>query len=226
MNIKQLSEDDRPREKMVRYGVEALTKSELFAVLVGSGNEDENAVMLMQKILKDTNDSIRTLGAKSIEELCEYRGIGPAKAMSIKAACQIAKLMQAEKVERRTQFVSSVTVWEYFAPRLADKTSEEVWALLLNMRMEAVGVKQISKGGISESTVDIRLILREAILSQATSIILVHNHPTGHPLPSKPDDRLTEKLKNAAEIMNITLQDHVIVGGDSYYSYRNEAKIL
>ena len=223
--IKALAEDDRPREKLMKYGAEALSKSELLAILVGSGNGEENAVSLMQRIMHDSGDNLQNLAAKSLDELRKYKGIGTAKAVTIKAACQIAKLMQAENVDKGTQMDSPQKVNDYVAPKLSGKPNEEVWIMLLNPRLQVIGDKQISKGGITESSVDIRLIMREAVTALATSMILVHNHPSGNVSPSREDDRLTLKLAEAGRLMNITLQDHVIVGGGKYFSYRDEGKL-
>ncbi len=225
IGIKQLAEEDRPREKLLKRGAEALSKSELLAILVGSGNAEENVVALMQRILRDSNDNLRTLSSKSLENLLQYKGIGTAKAVVIKAACQIGKLMQAENVEKRETMNSPEKVRDYFAPHLYGKANEEVWVLLLDTRLQVIADRQVSKGGITETSVDIRIVLREAIATQATSMILVHNHPTGNVSPSRADDLLTKRLADAGKIMNITLQDHVIVGGNDFYSYRDNGKL-
>ncbi len=225
IGIKQLAEEDRPREKLLKHGAEALSKSELLAILVGSGNAEENVVALMQRILRDSNDNLRTLSSKSLENLLQYKGIGTAKAVVIKAACQIGKLMQAENVEKRETMNSPEKVRDYFAPHLYGKANEEVWVLLLDTRLQIIADRQVSKGGITETSVDIRIVLREAIAAQATSMILVHNHPTGNVSPSRADDLLTKRLADAGKIMNITLQDHVIVGGNDFYSYRDNGKL-
>ncbi len=225
IGIKQLAEEDRPREKLLKHGAEALSKSELLAILVGSGNAEENVVALMQRILRDSNDNLRTLSSKSLENLLQYKGIGTAKAVVIKAACQIGKLMQAENVEKRETMNSPEKVRDYFAPHLYGKANEEVWVLLLDTRLQVIADRQVSKGGITETSVDIRIVLREAIAAQATSMILVHNHPTGNVSPSRADDLLTKRLADAGKIMNITLQDHVIVGGNDFYSYRDNGKL-
>ncbi len=225
IGIKQLAEEDRPREKLLKHGAEALSKSELLAILVGSGNAEENVVALMQRILRDSNDNLRTLSSKSLENLLQYKGIGTAKAVVIKAACQIGKLMQAENVEKRETMNSPEKVRDYFAPHLYGKANEEVWVLLLDTRLQIIADRQVSKGGITETSVDIRIVLREAIAAQATSMILVHNHPTGNVSPSRADDLLTKRLADAGKIMNITLQDHVIVGGNDFYSYRDNGKM-
>lgn len=192
---------------------------------MGSGNAEENVVALMQRILRDSNDNLRTLSSKSLENLLQYKGIGTAKAVVIKAACQIGKLMQAENVEKRETMNSPEKVRDYFAPHLYGKANEEVWVLLLDTRLQIIADRQVSKGGITETSVDIRIVLREAIAAQATSMILVHNHPTGNVSPSRADDLLTKRLADAGKIMNITLQDHVIVGGNDFYSYRDNGKM-
>lgn len=226
IGIKQLADDDRPREKLLRLGAEALSKSELLAILVGSGSDEENAVSLMQRVLHDSGGSLTALGSKSVADLTGYKGIGPAKAVTIKAACQIGKLMQAERVGRREPMDDPAKVRDYFAPKFIGKDSEEVWLLLLDTRLQLIAERQISKGGLAAATVDIRLLMREAILAGATSMILVHNHPTGNVSPSRPDDALTRRVADAGRLMSITLQDHVIVGsGGEFYSYRHEGRL-
>ncbi len=224
VTIKSLGEDDRPREKMLKHGAGALSKAELLALLVGSGNNEENAVTLMQRIMHDCGDSLHVLGTKSVGQLTAYKGIGEAKAVVVKAACQLGRLMQTEQVNTDLPLSDSNAVRNYFAT-LADMSCEEVWVLLLNNRLQPIGKKLISKGGITEATVDIRLVLREAIMAQATAIILVHNHPTGNVSPSKADDNLTGRLADATKMINISLIDHVIVGGNRSFSYRDAGRL-
>lgn len=224
--IKNWDKDDRPREKLSRLGAEALSKSELLAILIGSGSANESAVALMRRILSDCGDSLAVLAHMNADALCRYKGIGMAKAVTIQAACALGKAMQAEAVPERQAFNSPSLVRDYFAPRLGDKTREECWAMLLNQRLNLIRTELISKGGITEATVDVRLVLRAALLAQSPAIILVHNHPSGSPAPSKADDNLTERLAKAAALMDIRLADHVIIGGNGrYYSYADEGRI-
>lgn len=224
--INKWDKDDRPREKLTKLGAAALSKSELMAILIGSGSADESAVALMRRILSDCGDSISALSRQSLDTLCRYKGIGLAKAVTIQAACELGKRMQAEAVPEKQAFNSPRLVSDYFAPRLEGKTSEECWVMLLNQKLCLIRAEQISKGGITEATVDVRLVLRAALLAQSPAIILVHNHPSGSPAPSACDNRLTDNLAKAAALMNIRLADHVIIGGHgNYYSYAENGKI-
>ena len=224
--INKWDKDDRPREKLTKLGAAALSKSELMAILIGSGSADESAVALMRRILSDCGDSISALSRQSLDTLCRYKGIGLAKAVTIQAACELGKRMQAEAVPEKQAFNSPGLVSDYFAPRLEGKTSEECWVMLLNQKLCLIRAEQISKGGITEATVDVRPVLRAALLAQSPAIILVHNHPSGSPAPSACDNRLTDNLAKAAALMNIRLADHVIIGGrGNYYSYAENGKI-
>ena len=158
--INKWDKDDRPREKLTKLGAAALSKSELMAILIGSGSADESAVALMRRILSDCGDSISALSRQSLDTLCRYKGIGLAKAVTIQAACELGKRMQAETVPEKQAFNSPRLVSDYFAPRLEGKTSEECWVMLLNQKLCLIRAEQISKGGITEATVDVRLVLR------------------------------------------------------------------
>ena len=205
LNITDLALDDRPREKFEAQGPTQLTTSELLAILIGSGNTDENAVSLMQRILNDCGGSLTTLGRKTIAELCQYKGVGPAKAITILAACEIGVRRGGETCQR-TQVTSAEDIYDYFRPKMQDS-------------------RLISRGGITGTVVDIRMILKEALMANATNIALAHNHPSGNLKPSREDDHLTERLKKAAQTMDIKLIDHVIVTDKGYYSYNDEGRI-
>ena len=224
LNINQWCEDDRPREKMMRHGAAALSNAELLAILIGSGNTEENAVALMQRVLKACDDSLVRLGQMSMEELVEYPGIGPAKAISILAACELGNRRVMDRTEQPV-IKSSRQVYEYYYSTLCDEASEHSYALLLNQASRVIKNSLISKGGLSETLVDIRIVLREALINKASSIILCHNHPGGSLRPSRQDDLLTSKLKEAANLMNIRLADHVIFTATGYYSYADEGRI-
>lgn len=224
LKIKELSIDDRPRERLLRDGADGLSASELLAILIGSGSAGENVVSLTRRIMASCGNRLRELSRLSLEDLQSFRGVGPAKAITIKAACQLGMMMQAEAAAERINLLSPEAVKAYFAT-LNDSAHEECWALYLNTRMQLIRRSQISKGGLSEASVDIRIILREALLSQAVAMILVHNHPSGHCKPSSADDRLTRRLADACKLMNIALQDHIIIGGDEFYSYRDEGRL-
>lgn len=224
INITDLSLEDRPREKLEAKGPKALSQAELLAILIGSGTREENAVQLMQRILRDCHDSLRQLGRMSIEELCQYKGVGLAKAVTILAACELNNriMEEAYAVERVT---SSEDIFKYYRPKLGELPHEESHVLLLNQQLRIIGSQLIGRGGITGTVVDVRLILKKALLANATQIALCHNHPSGTLRPSREDDQLTDHLKKAAEVMNIRLIDHVIVTSAGYYSYSDESRL-
>ena len=225
MNITDLSLDDCPREKFAAHGASALSKAELLAILIGSGNTEENAVQLMQRIMNDCQGSLATLGNMGIDSLCRYKGMGPAKAISVLAACELGRRRMAEGMELRPQLTSSADIFAYMTPRLKGTPVEECHAILLNNHLRVVGCKLISRGGITGTVVDVRLVLREALLCNATHLALCHNHPSGNPRPSGEDDRLTQKLKAAAATMDLRLIDHIILTDEAYFSYQDEGRL-
>lgn len=241
LNIKQWAEEDRPREKLVAKGVEALSNAELLAILIGSGNTEESAVELMRRLLADCGNSLNALGKMSLDELTgtvsqseegrvrpvrRYKGLGVAKAVTIMAACELGKRRMQEEVAERKQIRSSEDLYRYYLPLMQDLQHEECHVLLLNQACRILENVQVSKGGLTETAVDIRLILRMALLRQATVIALCHNHPSGNARPSGEDNRLTDRLAKACKMMNIHFLDHVIVTDGKYYSYRDEGTII
>lgn len=239
LNINQWAEEDRPREKMILKGAASLSNAELLAILIGSGSADETAVELMRRVLSDCGNSLRALGRMSIEELCgcitvkdeqtgvskkvhRYKGLGPAKAVTIMAACELTRRRLQEEAAEKTAILSSDDLFAYFKPRMQDLSHEECYALLLNQACRVTDCVLIGKGGLTETSVDIRLVLREALVRQAPVVALAHNHPSGNPRPSADDNRLTDKLQKACQMMNIRLIDHIIVADERYYSYSKE----
>ena len=225
LTIKQWNEADMPREKFERLGAEALSNSELLAILIGSGNTKESAVDLMKRVMNDCGNNLNTLGKKSIAELCEYEGIGPAKAITILAACELGKRRQLEKAEERLDLGSAVAIYEHMHPLMQDLDVEEAWVLLMNRNFKLIKKVRISHGGISETAVDVRVIMKHAITNNATVIALCHNHPSNNPRPSGDDDRLTKRMKEACQLMRIFFLDHLIITDGRYYSYHEEGKI-
>ena len=225
LTITQWAEEDRPREKMMLHGVSALSNAELLAILIGSGNTEESAVELMRKVLADYSNNLNELGKASIDELCRYRGIGPAKAISILAASELGKRRKEEKVEERVTILSSKDVYECFYPLMCDLPTEECWVLLLNQASKVIEKVKIGAGGLNATAVDVRCILREALLKRASAIALCHNHPSGSIRPSREDDRLTQQVNQASQCMNIRLVDHVILTDGAFYSYADEGRI-
>ena len=224
LSINRWAEEDRPREKMMSKGTQALTNAELLAILIGSGSGEDSAVSLMQKVLAAHSDSLDRVGRLSVEELCLFKGIGPAKAITILAACELGRRRAVEQPERR-QVRSAKQVYDYFYPVMRDLPVEEVHVLLLNQSAVVIDSVRIGVGGLTEAVVDVRVILREALLKRATGLILCHNHPSGSLRPSTYDDRLTRQVQEAARLLNLNLADHVIFTDNGYYSYADEGRL-
>ena len=225
LNINQWAEEDRPREKLERLGPQSLSDAELLAILVGSGSPKEDAVTLMKRLLNDCNNNLNTLGKKTSRDLCQYNGIGPAKAITIMAACELGKRRQKEKPEERPDLGTATYIYNYMHPKLQDLDVEEFWILLMNQHYRLIKEERVSRGGITETAVDVRIIMREAVLCNATILAVCHNHPSGSITPSKPDDQLTQSIKRACEVMRIHFLDHVILADGCYFSYREQGKI-
>ena len=224
LSINRWAEEDRPREKMMSKGAQALTNAELLAILIGSGSGDDSAVSLMQKVLASYGDSLDRVGRLSVEELCHFKGIGPAKAITILAACELGRRRAVEQPERR-QVRSAAQVYDFFYPMMRDLAVEECHVLLLNQSSTVIDSVRIGVGGLTETVVDVRIILREALLKRATNLILCHNHPSGNLRPSTHDDRLTRQVQEAARLLNLSLADHVIFTDNGYYSYADEGRL-
>ena len=222
LNINQWAEEDRPREKMASLGAEALSNAELLAILIGSGSTKESAVELMKRILADSNNNLNTLGKLSIRDLCNYNGIGEAKAISILAACELGKRRQMETPEERPDLGTATRIYNHMRPVMQDLDVEEFWALLLNQHYRLIKKVRISHGGITETSVDIRIIMREAVLANCTILAVCHNHPSGNLSPSKDDDELTRSVRRACELMHIRFMDHVIITDGHYFSYHEQ----
>ena len=225
LNINQWAEEDRPREKLMRMGADTLSNAELLAILIGSGTRDETAVELMKRMLNDCNGNLNTLGKMSIHELCHYNGIGEAKAITILAACELGKRRSLEKAEERKKINCATAIYDLMHPHMQDLDIEESWVLLMNQNYKLIKKERISRGGITETAIDVRIIMKEAILNNATVLAICHNHPSGNIRPSIEDDRLTRFINNACDTMRITFLDHVIVTDGLYYSYRESGKI-
>lgn len=224
LNIKQWAEEDRPREKMVKLGTEALSDAELLAILIGQGSAKEDAVSLMKRILADCKNNLNTLGKMSIHELCQYNGIGEAKAITILAACELGKRRQMESPEERPDLGTATRIYNHMHPIMQDLDVEEFWVLLLNQHYRLIKKVRISHGGITETAVDIRIIMKEAVLANTTILAVCHNHPSGNLKPSRQDDELTKSIKRACELMHIHFLDHVIITDGQYYSYHEQGK--
>ena len=220
--IKEMPLDERPREKAMKNGIQTLSNSELMAILIGSGTPDETAVELMRKVLASCGDSIARLSRLTVDDLCLFKGIGPAKALTIVAACELWKRREGDDITRTKYIRSPLDLFEYFHPKLCDENVEHCYALLLNSKNGIIDSALIGRGGLTATVVDIRLVMREALVKHATAIAICHNHPSGNPQPSREDNELTKNLREACKVMNIRFLDHIIVAGDRYYSYNDE----
>lgn len=224
LTIAHWAEEDRPREKLAALGAEALSNAELLAILIGSGSPDESAVDLMKKVLSGCNNNLNTMGKMSIQDLMKYKGIGEAKAITILAACELGKRRQREQPEERPDLGTATRIYNYLHPRMQDLDVEESWLLLMNQNYKLIKSMCLSHGGITETAVDIRLIIKEAVLCNATILAIAHNHPSGSLRPCKDDDQLTQAVKQACNTMRIHFLDHIIITDGSYYSYHEQGK--
>ena len=225
LTINNWAEEDRPREKLMALGAEALSNAELLAILIGSGSTKESAVDLMKHILNDCQNNLNTLGKMTIRELTEYTGMGPAKAVTVLAACELGKRRQLEKAEERPQINSAEAIYSVMHPKMQDLDVEEAWILLLNQNFRLIYKERISHGGITGVSVDVRIIMREALLHNATVVAFCHNHPSGSLHPSREDDALTQSIRKACEVMRLHLLDHVIITDGAYYSYHEQGRL-
>ena len=225
LTIPQWSEADRPREKMMQKGAEALSDAELLGILIGSGNTEESAVALMQRILAAAGNDLNTLGKWEVRDFARFKGMGPAKSITVMAALELGKRRKLQERRERAVIRSSQDIYELFHPLLCDLPTEEFWVLLLNQAARVIDKVRISRGGIDQTTADVRAILREALLQRATQIVLVHNHPSGNVQPSAEDRRLTQQVQQAARVMNIRVLDHLVVTDGRYYSFNDEGAL-
>ncbi len=225
LTIAHWSEDDQPREKLRDKGPQALSDAELLAILIGSGSPGVSAVDLMQDVLRGCHNNLNTLGKMTIRQLCDYKGIGEAKAITILAACELGKRRQMESPEERPELGTATRIYNHMHPVMQDLDVEEFWVLLMNQSHRLIKKMRIAHGGISEVSVDVRIIIREAVLANATILAVCHNHPSGSLKPSNMDDDLTFSIQNACRLMRIRFLDHVIITDGAYYSYHEEGRV-
>lgn len=222
LNIKDWAVEDRPREKLLSNGARSLSDAELIAILIGSGNLDETAVELSRRILTAVNNDLNDLGRKSTDFFKTFNGIGEAKAVSIAAAMELGKRRKEADVFEKKKITGSKDAADYFQPMLGDLNHEEFWVMLLNRGNKIIDSFMVSQGGISGTVIDVRLILKNSLEKLASSIILCHNHPSGNMQASAADLQVTKKIKNAAELMDISVLDHIIIGQNKYLSLADE----
>lgn len=221
-SIKSWAEEDRPREKFLLKGKNALSDAELLAILIGSGTTSESAVELCRRILASAGNNLNSLGRVSINELQKFRGIGEAKALTIAAALELGRRRKESMPAEVPQIRTSMKAFEHMRDKLQDLRHEEFWVLFLNRNNRVIKEEQLSRGGIAGTVVDIRMIIKSAVECLASSIILFHNHPSGNPKPSHEDISLTRKVSEAAKLLDITVNDHIIVYENRYTSLTDE----
>ena len=225
MRIKQLSSEDRPREKLLKTGIASLSDSELLAILIGSGTRKASAVVLSRKILETMQYDLHTLARMSVTDLQRFNGIGEAKAITIAAAMELGRRRQLADIKSKPGIKSSREAYEILFPHLADLQHEEFWVLMLNRSHKLIQSYCASKGGVTGTIVDCRLIYKEALQHLATALILAHNHPSGSLRPSQQDIMLTKRLKDAGRTLDIQVLDHLIITQGGYYSFADEGQI-
>ena len=223
-SIKSWSLDDRPREKLIEKGSKSLSDAELVAILLGSGSRSESAVGLAKRILTYAQNNLTESGRLGVEDLMQFKGVGEAKAVILCSAFELARRRKSEVVER-VKVTSAMDVFNQIAPFVSDLNHEEFWVFYLNRANVILRKEKISSGGITGTVIDNKIILKKALLNLASSIILVHNHPSGNVNPSIQDKKVTKKMKLACELLEINLLDHLIIAGNSYYSFADELNL-
>ena len=220
--ITNWSEDDKPREKLMLKGKSVLSDAELIAILIGSGSRNESAVDLSKKILASVDNNLNALGKLSISQLLVFRGIGEAKAISIIAALELGRRRRGEDAVELKKITSSKIIFEIMQPIIGELPHEEFWIIYMNNSNKVISKSQLSKGGITGTLVDVRIVFKTALEIGATALILCHNHPSGTLIPSDADKQITRKLKLAGDSLEIKVLDHLIVTETGYYSFADE----
>ena len=222
LSIKNWADDDKPREKLCQKGRSILSDAELLAILIGSGNREESAVALSKRILASTNNSLVELGKLSIQQLMQFKGIGEAKAVTIAAALEIGRRRRGEGAQKVVKINSSKDVFELLQPVLGDLPHEEFWIVYVNNSNKVLHKEQLSKGSITGTLVDVRLVLKKALEYGAIGLVLAHNHPSTTLKPSEADIKITKKLQTAAAALDIKILDHLILTEKAYFSFLDE----
>lgn len=222
-SIKNWSQDDQPREKLRDKGKATLSDAELLAILIGSGTRNESAVELCKRILASVDNNLNALGKLSMKQLMEFKGIGEAKAITIIAALELGRRRRSEEALQLKKISSSLSVFELMQPVIGELPHEEFWIIYLNNSNKVIQKNQLSKGGITGTLVDVRLVMKMAIEVGAVGLILAHNHPSGSLKPSEADKQITQKLKQAADSLDIKVIDHLIITEKTYFSFADES---
>jgi len=225
LSIKEWAEDDRPREKLLLKGKQALSDAELIAILLGSGSRNETAVQLAQRILKEYRNNLNELARLSVSDLQKFKGIGEAKAITIVAALELGRRRKETDSPQQTIINTSGDAYKHMISKLSDLPHEEFWIILVNRAHRVIKTEMVSRGGVSGTVADVRMMLKMAVESLASGIVLAHNHPSGNTQPSAEDKQLTRKVKEAASLFDIQLLDHIIVGEGAYYSFADDGQV-
>lgn len=225
LSLRDLSLEDRPREKMLMKGADALTNAELIAILIGSGNSKETAVELSQRILNDNGNNLSELSRKDITQLKKYKGIGEVKAISISAAMEIGRRRNLEKALERPSIKNSTDAYEALRSSIEDLPHEEVWVLYLNSSNKIVCREKVSSGGVALSVIDVKIIMKRALELLACAIVMGHNHPSGSLTPSQQDIASTQKIKEACKFFDIRFLDHIIVSHEGFFSFNDNNRL-
>lgn len=224
-SIKDWLVNDRPREKFIQKGSEYLSDTELLAILIRSGTQDRSALVVAQEVLRLVDGNLSLLAKLEIKDLLTVKGIGNAKAITLMTALELGKRRRLSKVVNRFKIASSHDAFDLMKPLLEDLAIEQFWVLYLNNANKVLSKQKISDGGMTATVVDVRLILKRALELNATALILCHNHPSGTLIPSKADAVITDKIKKAAQYMDIQVLDHLIVTDQSYFSFADQGRI-
>ena len=226
LTIKEWSEKDRPREKMMQNGVAVLSDAELLAIIIGTGNKNESAVELARKMLGECHNNINELAQLTVFNMCsKFKGIGEAKAITIIAALELGKRRKTDEVVRRRKISSSIDLFELFETNMLDLHHEEFWIALLDGANKVIETKKLSQGGSQNTVVDIPIILKYALEKSAISVAVAHNHPSGQNYPSREDENVTRHIKSGCEAVGLRFLDHIIIARGKYYSFCDEGKI-
>ena len=225
LSIKQWAPEDRPTERLQRLGTDSLTDAELLAILIGSGTSQYSAVDIAKHVLGKFGGNLNTLGKARFDEFEDIEGVGTQTACKIMAAVELGRRRQTATAELRPDMTTATRIYNYMLPKMQDLNHEEFWVLLMNQNYKLLKAERISIGGITETSADIRIIMRDAVLNNATILAVCHNHPSGRISPSRQDDMLTQSIQKACQLMRIHFLDHVIVTDGAYYSYHEQGKL-
>jgi DNA repair protein RadC len=225
LKITDWAVEDRPRERLWNKGPSSLSDAELLAILIGSGTRNRSAVDLAHELLAMAGNSLGELGRLSAGEIRKIKGIGAARAVTLAAALELGRRRKLAEASENPQIRSSADVFNIFSPLMEDLTHEEFWILFLNRANRVTGRMKISQGGVSGTVTDVRIVMKKAIESLASGLVICHNHPSGNNSPSDSDIRITQKIKEAGALMDIQLLDHLIITGKDYYSFADNGAL-